>query len=304
MPLERVTDGLFDFAGMFPPASLSFDDALRQSAEFTTSLHDHELVGNDIVLTQENLAKLNKDALQKVGFAKPTCHVCLVGVAVDDAPEVAAAIKAFNKERSSQRPAQKITSLELHFEEQSIALIQDSVVAARKILGRHVRIYLEPKWDDARLAKGLEGVMLILDSLNQDSPRVGFKVRCEGPTALSHRTLALVMAHVNRREIPLKLTQGLHHAFAGDDRFGNQHGFLNCVFGLRLHRDTDMDLEELEACLADDAPEDFVWDEGIGWRGHRISMQSMVESSVSTPIAIGSCSIAEPDAELQELQGR
>ena len=307
MPLERVTDGLFDYAGMFPPAALSFEDALAESARFPETLHDPELVAADMVLTPDALTRLTKEALHEAGYAGRPCRVCLVGVPVTDAPKQAEAVVAFNRERAHDSPPQRIISLEVHFENEDITTIQGAMDKAQRILDActdRVQLYLEPKWDDARLAKGLTGVMQIMDSINHDAPHVGFKVRCAGPTALSHATLAKVMAHVNLRSIPLKLTQGLHHPFAGDPTHGNVHGFLNVVFGLRLHRDTDMDVEELATLLADDAPADFVWDHGIGWRGRRISMQSVVESSLAVPFSIGSCSIAEPDADLSGLRDR
>lgn len=303
MPLERATDGLFDYAGMFPPAALSFEDALTESARFPETLHDPELVAADMVLTPAALKKLDQDALHQAGFAGRPCRICLVGVPVQDAVEMADRIKKFNLLRHHQNPPQRIDSLEVHFEDEGVRTIQQAVDGARHILGKKVQVYLEPKWDDERLAAGFDGVMAIMDDLNDESPSVGLKVRCAGPTKLSHIMLARCMAFCNNRSFPLKLTQGLHHAFAGDPKHGNQHGFLNCVFGLRLHRNTNMDLDELVACLMDDEPANFVWDQGIGWRGHRISMQSVVESAQSVPFTIGSCSIAEPDAELKELQG-
>ncbi len=302
MPLERVTDGLFDYAGMFPPAALNFEDALSESARFPETLHDPELVANDLVLTPEALEKLDEAALHHAGFAGRPCRVCLVGVSVQDAVAMAGRVKEFNLMRHRQNPPQRINALELHFEDEGFRTVQEAVKGARKILGKKVALYLEPKWDDERMAGGFDGVMAILDDINEGSPKVGLKVRCGGPTKLSHIMLARVMGYANHRSIPLKFTQGLHHAFAGDPRHDNKHGFLNCVFGLRLHRDTSMSLDELVACLADDEPANFVWEEGIGWRGHRVGMQSVVESASAVPFAIGSCSIHEPDAELKELQ--
>ncbi len=50
--LDALTNGLFDYAGMFPPAALSFPDALAESATFQQALSRPSIVGADMPVQQ------------------------------------------------------------------------------------------------------------------------------------------------------------------------------------------------------------------------------------------------------------
>ncbi len=298
MSLDPLLRGLFDYAGMFPPAALSFDDALAKSARFPTSLRRPLLVGNDLVVTPAEWGRLDPGELEAAGYRDRPLRVCLVGVPLSDAVAQAQAIVAFNESRRSDSPPIQITTLEVHAD--ALDGAPEALREARAVLGS-VDLYFEPKWDDARMAEGLDEVIGMLHGLRSDGRPIGFKARCEGPTQLSAPTLAHALAAVARGRIPLKLTQGLHHPFAGDARHGNRHGFLNVLFALRLHQAIGMGLDEMQRCVEDVEPAHFAWDQGLAWDGHTALMQRIEEAASHVPFAIGSCSLDEPDADLLEI---
>ena len=76
--LDHAVRGLFDHAGMFPPAALSFEDALREAAVLPDVLARPDLLQNDLVLTPEHWAKVDDEALAAADYDR-TLHVCLVG---------------------------------------------------------------------------------------------------------------------------------------------------------------------------------------------------------------------------------
>lgn len=297
MSLEPLLAGLFDYAGMFPPAALPFDEALATTAKFPKNLRRAGLVGNDIVLTPAALGQLDDAALEAADYRDRPLRICLVGVPLDDAEDQAHAVVAFNEERRHATVPQSITCMEIHGTNlDGAATVLRNV---RRTIGS-VALYFEPKWDDARTAQELPDVAGLLHGLQSDGAAIGLKVRCDGPTALGHATLANVIVEANARRLPLKLTQGLHHPFA-NGRHGNVHGFLNVIAALRLQRVFRWSTEETAACLADDEPANFAWDEGLGWRDHRALMQQVMLAAAAVPFAIGSCSIAEPDDDLTAL---
>lgn len=296
--LDLLTDRLFDYAGMFPPAALSFEDALAESARFPRTLHRSGLLAADMVVTPESLQRVDGDALKAAGFDRE-CTLCLVGVPADQALPTAAAIKAFNRDRRDA--GQRIVSLELHFDEVPAPMVVD---AARRPLGDDVQVYVEAKWPDAALSERLPEVLGLLDAFNAsgEAPPVGFKVRCAGPTALSHATLAQVLEAVAERRIPFKSTQGLHHPFAFDPTHQNEHGFLNVAAALRFAQAGALSGDDLVHLLRDPEPASFSFQDGLGWTHHRLLMQRLREA-LEIPFAIGSCSLAEPDEDLATLYG-
>lgn len=66
---QALLGGLFDYAGMFPPASLPFDEALRTAASFARSLARPWLVGAEAVLDEDLLPELTAERLARCGFS-------------------------------------------------------------------------------------------------------------------------------------------------------------------------------------------------------------------------------------------
>lgn len=115
------------------------------------------------------------------------------------------------------------------------------------------------------------------------------KVRCGGTTTPTVDDLARFIRTCREAEVPFKATAGLHHAV----RSGEEHGFLNLlaavVFG------------EEERALAEEDAGAFALDAGtFGWRNQEAGPEELRRARERFH-AIGSCSFAEPIAELEEL---
>ncbi len=291
--LETVLAGLFDYAGMFPPAALTFEEALHASARFRDELHRPDMVANDMVVTLDDLPKLTPEALAAAGFEGP-CRVCVVGVGPERADEAVDTVCTVQSVGSQVR----ISSLEIASPDPTSApwaTWRDALQSA------HVRLYAEPKWNDAQWQEGLSDIWDVLARLKESGPAVGLKFRCAGPTAVSQATLADILAGANRVELPLKATQGLHHPIL-EPELGNDHGFLNVLVALRLQHALELPPESLHAILATNEIADFTFD-GLGWGTHRVMAQRVMEAAAAVPFSIGSCSLHEPDADLKRLLG-
>jgi hypothetical protein len=108
--------------------------------------------------------------------------------------------------------------------------------------------------------------------------------------------------------VPFKATAGLHHALRASHPLGYGpdapravlHGFIN-VFGgaALLHGGAGA---ELEAVLCEEDPSAFRLDaDGLAWRQHRASTLKLAECRASLACSFGSCSFAEPVADLRAL---
>jgi hypothetical protein len=119
--------------------------------------------------------------------------------------------------------------------------------------------------------------------------RLRAKVRCGGERVPTRAELAGFVRECRRHQVPFKATAGLHHALPT----GDEHGFLNLlaavVFG------------EEEAALAEEDSAAFALDgEVFRWR-HRGAGPEELAHARERFHAIGSCSFAEPVAELVAL---
>jgi len=79
------------------------------------------------------------------------------------------------------------------------------------------------------------------------------------------------------------------------------HGFLN-IFGAGLLACAGVTGEEVEACVAATESKDFSFSEDkFKWRNHKVETAAIADCRRDFFHGFGSCSFAEPVADLQEL---
>lgn len=276
---EPALQGLFDHAGMFPPASLALDAAVADAARFPTTLHRPGLVGADLVVAWKDWPQLPA-ALAKAHLKGPA-RVAVVGVALADGPAVARQLAGAK--------AARVVSLEVHVE----GAVDAALVRATVADAGAVPVFVEPKWAPAQLAGEAPAVAALLKAA-----KAGLKVRCAGPTAVDRAALAAVLDAVADAGIPFKATQGLHHPFP---RPGFPHGFLGLLAALRLRQAQGTAFApEVIDCLAETDSVAFDFSDGIAWRGEQVTAAELARLP---PFAIGSCSLTEPDEDLAHAYG-
>jgi hypothetical protein len=116
------------------------------------------------------------------------------------------------------------------------------------------------------------------------------KVRCGGEAVPSVEEVARVVRRCRQLRLGFKATAGLHHAV----RAHGGHGFLNLlaasVFG------------DEEAALGEEDASAFTLDAAaFGWRDRRATAAEVADVRERLFAGFGSCSVAEPVAELREL---
>lgn len=282
-PAEPALRGLFDHAGMFPPAAKPLTEALRDASRFAGTLKRPGIVGADLVVPWKEWPALDDELLRTSGFQR-NCRTAVVGVALGQGPAVAQVLGARDGVPLRLQPV----SLEVHAEGD----IDPAVLAATVRAARGIPVFVEPRWAPERLAREAGRAANIAKASG-----AGLKVRCAGPTAADRSALAAAVVAAADAGIPFKATQGLHHPVP---RPGFPHGFLGLLAALRLRQSRGAAFRDVEACLGETDPAAFDLSDGIAWRGQRVGAGELARLPV---FAIGSCSLDEPDDDLMAAFG-
>ena len=186
--LER----LIDHAALFPPASMSLEEALAEDRRARGSAHAFVL--NRFVVPAGKLGELPAD--------HPALSVVLSSA--EDAQLVAGAngVEAVELVLDGPRPRPA-----------------DLLAAYRALEPLDVETYFELVFDDS----WCDSVPAAIGAIAAVGGRV--KLRCGGAFTPSVEQVALVIAACREAGVPFKCTAGLHHAV----RRGEEHGFLNVL---------------------------------------------------------------------------
>jgi hypothetical protein len=281
---------LVDYAGLFPPAGLSMPEAAAEYARWRRS-PEAWMLGRFVLPAArlDELASVLGDVEpERDGSRDPWPLSVLLGPGPAGAGRVApGAAGAGGRAR--------IDTVELKAE------TEGEIDAALDALPAAVVAYVELP------AAGDPAPLLAV--LHERGARA--KVRTGGvrPAAIpTPAEVARFIAACSAAGVPFKATAGLHHAlrgvhplsYASDAPRAAMHGFLN-VFGAAalLHAGAGA---EPEAVLCDEDPSAFRLDaDGLAWRQLRASTRKLAECRASLACSFGSCSFAEPVADLRAL---
>jgi hypothetical protein len=140
-----------------------------------------------------------------------------------------------------------------------------------------------------------------------DGLSVTAKLRCGGLSADAVPSVADVgnfICAAKTHRVPFKATAGLHHPIR-TERAANglpMHGFLNVLFAALAHDAGAIDGAGVERVVADTDPAAFTLDdERFAWRGIALDRGQIENGRVHAFLSYGSCSFAEPVADLQAL---
>jgi hypothetical protein len=282
--------GLVDYAGLFPPAALSMDEAVVEHARWRRS-PEAWMLGR-FVLPATRLVEFGGAAdahLPEPGAGGPWRLSALLGVDVRDS----ALVTAFNAANAGRAVVDAVELKAGSAEEAEVAL---------EVLPPGLAAFVEVPF-----GRDLGGVLATLGR-----HRTRAKVRTGGvvPEAIPHPAdLASFIAACATARVAWKATAGLHHPVRGEraltyDPGGPRaamHGFLN-VFAAAAFARAGVSLADLEAVLRDEEASAFRLDEdGLVWRHLRVSVDAVLAARRGFATSFGSCSFAEPVAELRAL---
>lgn len=306
--LDLFTQGLFDYAGMFPPASLGFEDALEKAAGFHRTLQRPGLVGGNLVVGWEALEKLSPEKVRAARYPEQeTFRVCVLGLPLlsENPDSLNAASRTADAHARGRRkwPKIKINSFEVKLP--AAAPLDNATVEVLRLAetlgGAEIPLFIEPEWPAERWRSDAAALFDWLKSLRQKTGEgsLGLKFRGSGPTAVTPEALAEILPRAVTSSMRLKATAGLHHPIVEAGRYGNALGFLSLVLCLRaLQRlgPNALAPEAMVRLLKADDPKQLHLDETPGPDPEKVALFAR-----AVPFSIGSCSLDEPDQDLARL---
>jgi len=272
--LRALLAHVIDYAGMFPPASLSLDESIRNFARYVGE-PDSWMLGR-FICPAGKLEALLSYLPELFDAAKPL-QVCVLA-------------------RGGATP-----------DEFRAALAQDQVLISafyEQASGRAALSGLEAR--STAIPKGFESGGIFLEA-PQPVPGAGFKLRTGGVEASVFPTaeqIAVAMATCRDKQIPMKFTAGLHHPIRHFNSSVNtkMHGFINVfvagviAHSLRLHG------EQLVRILLDEDASSFAFnDDELRWRDYRATTRQVADARKQLVTSFGSCSFDEPRDDLRSL---
>ncbi len=320
--LRALLAGVIDYAGLFPPAKLPLDRAVRHYARYRTE-PEGWMLGRFVCPASRLMElapyhdELFRDGppvlLAALGRGGHSLNEFVTGL-VADLEAIAAFRQRYGERLVVDAFETRLPSplVERHLEAVSPHWVAGSEAQARRWAPERLSIYFEtglgPDWRESlpRAVHALGGYNHILDQVFPSWGRLGFKLRCgglEGSAFPSSEQVAVVLAVCRDAGVPLKCTAGLHHPIRRyDGEVGAvMHGFLN-VFGAGvLAHARGLSAGQLRPVIEEEDPAAFRFEEsGFWWHDLRASVEE-VTAARQRVVAFGSCSFDEPRDDLRAL---
>jgi len=130
----------------------------------------------------------------------------------------------------------------------------------------------------------------------------GFKLRCGGAAVPPVEQLAFVIATCRDAGVPLKFTAGLHQPLPHGEGGSRQHGFVNVFTAGVLAHARRLTEEQLRPVLEEADASAFAFDDaGLRWRDQGATVAEIERARQEGVTSFGSCSFEEPRDGLRQL---
>jgi hypothetical protein len=278
--IEAALAGLIDYAGLYPPAALDMQTAVRNYLQYRESRHAF-ILGRFIV----EIARL-KEMREASGDAFRSMRLSVI-VAQDLDPRL---IWRHLDEGF------RIESVEIKCHDSATAVS----IAGRlpDAIERYFEIPVEdsaPEWLETLAAMPARAKL-----------RMGGVVAEAFP---SPKAVAFMLHALATRRLPFKATAGLHHpvrtrhplTYAADSASGTMHGFLNVLFAAALLYSGGAAGEALHALEEEETAAWRVTPDAIQCRAFPWTADQLRTVREEFFLSFGSCSFTEPVRDLEAL---
>ena len=289
--LHTLLAGVIDYAGLFPPAGLSMPEAVLNYAAYRNSNYSWML--GRFVLSVAQLDEFIESAGDFISRDSQNAWR-LSALSGEDLTDTVRRVERFNAKYS---PGAVIDSLEV--KANSTSKIENTVHAVPSEVDTYFEVAINEKFTDLMEVVAVKGRRA--------------KIRTGGVTADAFPKTTDIIRFVKTclaANVPFKATAGLHHpircfkplTYESDAPTGTMHGFLNLFLMSGFAREGYRQ-NLLEEVMEDEFEEVFQFDDSAAtWRDqYRLSVAQIERLRASGIQSFGSCSFAEPVADLQKL---
>ena len=291
--LRALLTGLIDYAGIFPPAKLSLEQAARN---FVNYLHrpDAWMLGKFIVPAAQ-ISQL-QDLLQTNPEASHLSLPLSVLLGAEPQRDAELVRKAIAANASSSSGAVSVDAIE--FRPGSPSVIAETAAA----LPKHVPVFCE-----VPIAEDLPVWLAAIRHAGWSA-----KIRTGGITPEffpSSSKVAEFIMQCHLHGVAFKATAGLHHpvrsehqlTYEANSACGVMHGFLNVFLGATFV-ECGISTEQLVEILDDAQAASFQFSgQSAYWNKLFLSAGDLTATRQRFAISFGSCSFEEPVLDLQQL---
>ncbi len=296
--LRILLSNLIDYAGLYPPANLNMEGALRRYASHRASENNWAL--GRFVVSVDKLEQFEESiqALPHRAGEEDAWRLTAIAAGPDLEPELEK-VALFNRRREKAGElgfAARIDAIEWKpGGEGEIDGIKDLPPVS-------ISIYCEI---------GIENLEIkLIDAIVRAGVRA--KVRTGGVTTdkfPSSAQLAAFLVVCAERNVGFKATAGLHHplraihplTYEPNSPRELMHGFLN-VFAAAAFARRKLPASEIAALLEEQSLRDLeLAHDGLRWRSHKLENQQLLDARQNFALSFGSCSFEEPIIDLRTL---
>lgn len=306
--LQTLLSQIIDYAGLYPPASLSLNDAIRNFVLYQKNPDAWML--SRFVIPAARLPELSKMPGHEF---LPDAHLSfsIIGRGgkglvefIDNLQLDIADILSFRESHGNA------VSLDMFETALPSSVLMDSAGAltlvnkTTDLLNKNgLTVFIEASFgEDWQLL----AEKLIRTLRKVKDKHVGFKLRTGGVTAdsfPSSEQVAWALAAVRNAGVPLKATAGLHHPVRhyNDSVMTRMHGFLNVFCAAILAENFNLSIEQTKAILDDEDAGDFIFgDSAFSWHDLRVNIEQ-IQAARRFYLSFGSCSFDDPREDMKKL---
>lgn len=314
--LRALLSGILDYAGLYPPASLELDAAIRAYAKLQRGPDAWMLAR--FLCGGAKLAALRdyRDSLFADGPALPVVVVGRSGATQaefaantqQDADDGKAFVSAFGARGSIEGyevrlPADATRAVTAPAVR---ATIDAAVDAWQKAVPGPLPMFFESGLAGDWRTNICTAAEALTEAREAGLP-AGLKLRTGGlePAAFpTPEQVAVTILACRDAGVPLKFTAGLHHPLRRFDPGVRceMHGFLNLFAGAVLANSLHLELHDLQGIIEEPDIRHFHFsDEHLGWAEADATVSEIVHFRRQRVIGFGSCSFDEPRDDLRGL---
>lgn len=315
--VSALMHGLIDYAGLFPPAQLDLDTAIKNFASYLDS--DDRWMLSKFIIPASRLIEL--DAYASLFELNKPFHFSVTGKPSETVETFEAHIvQDLEKIRSFKQELDHLVSPDLFEVRLPVNNTQDDgdldallawVDRSKAERGlSHLQIFYEISWKgdwERNSKRGIAALERFNSQRDPSHPEAGLKLRCGGvdPAEVpSSEVVASALHLAAQHKLPFKATAGLHHPIRHyrEEYGGWMHGFVNLFIAGVLARRQHLTVDELTTIISETDAASFLFEEDqVSYKTWSIPLHGFEAERQQAMISYGSCSFDEPREDMQAL---